>query len=93
MIQQIAKDNEAVTPITHEMEGLKEYFPQCFNKKGEFDIEKFREAIQPQVDVTREGRSYDFLGKSYGSTTQSQRMPTVRISILVVIISTRYTIW
>ena len=62
MIQQIAKDNEAVTPITREMEGLKEYFPQCFNKKGEFDIEKFREAIQPQVDVTREGRSYDFLG-------------------------------
>ena len=24
MIQQIAKDNEAVTPITREMEGLKE---------------------------------------------------------------------
>ena len=33
MIQQIAKDNEAVTPITREMEGLKEYFPQCFNSK------------------------------------------------------------
>ena len=32
MIQQIAKDNEAVTPISHEMEGLKEYFPQCFNQ-------------------------------------------------------------
>ena len=71
MIQQIAKDNEAVTPITREMEGLKEYFPQCFNKKGEFDIEKFREAIQPQVDVTREGRSYDFLGKSYARMLSS----------------------
>ena len=53
MIQQIAKENEAVTPISREMEGLKEYFPQCFNAQGEFDIDKFREAIQPQVDVTR----------------------------------------
>lgn len=77
MIQQIAKDNEAVTPITREMEGLKEYFPQCFNSNGEFDIEKFREAIQPQVDVTREGRSYDFLGKSYARMLSSLDTTTV----------------
>ena len=77
MIQQIVKDNEAVTPITREMEGLKEYFPQCFNNKGEFDIEKFREAIQPQVDVTREGRSYDFLGKSYARMLSSLDTTTV----------------
>lgn len=77
MIQQIAKDNEAITPITREMEGLKEYFPQCFNNKGEFDMEKFREAIQPQVDVTREGRSYDFLGKSYARMLSSLDTTTV----------------
>ena len=77
MIQQIAKDNEAVTPITREMEGLKEYFPQCFNSKGEFDIEMFREAIEPQVDVTREGRSYDFLGKSYARMLSSLDTTTV----------------
>ena len=77
MIQQIAKDNEAVTPITREIEGLKEYFPQCFNSNGEFDIEKFREAIQPQVDVTREGRSYDFLGKSYARMLSSLDTTTV----------------
>lgn len=77
MIQQIVKDNEAVTPITREMEGLKEYFPQCFNNKGEFDMEKFREAIQPQVDVTREGRSYDFLGKSYARMLSSLDTTTV----------------
>ena len=77
MIQQIAKDNEAVTPITREMKGLKEYFPQCFNAQGEFDIEKFREAIQPQVDVTREGRSYDFLGKSYARMLSSLDTTTV----------------
>ena len=77
MIQQIAKDNEAVTPISREMEGLKEYFPQCFNSKGEFDIEMFREAIEPQVDVTREGRSYDFLGKSYARMLSSLDTTTV----------------
>lgn len=77
MIQQILKDNEAVTPVTREMEGLKEYFPQCFNQRGEFDIEKFREAIQPQVDVTREGRSYDFLGKSYARMLSSMDTTTV----------------
>ena len=77
MIQQIAKDNEAVTPVSREMEGLKEYFPQCFNQQGEFDIDKFREAIQPQVDVTREGRSYDFLGKSYARMLSSLDTTTV----------------
>ena len=77
MIQQIAKDNEAVTPISREMVGLKEYFPQCFNQQGEFDIDKFREAIQPQVDVTREGRSYDFLGKSYARMLSSLDTTTV----------------
>lgn len=77
MVQQIIKDNESVTPITREMEGLKEYFPQCFNSKGEFDIEKLCEAIQPQVDVTREGRSYDFLGKSYARMLSSLDTTTV----------------
>jgi adenine specific DNA methylase Mod len=77
MIQQIAKDNETVTPISREMEGLKEYFPQCFNQQGEFDIDKFREAIQLQVDVTREGRSYDFLGKSYARMLSSLDTTTV----------------
>ena len=77
MIQKIVKDNEAVTPISREMEGLKEYFPQCFNSNGEFDLEKFREAVEPQVDVTREGRSYDFLGKSYARMLSSLDTTTV----------------
>jgi adenine specific DNA methylase Mod len=77
MIQDIVKDNEQVTPVSREMEGLREYFPQCFNKEGEFDIDKFREAIEPQVDVTREGRSYDFLGKSYARMLSSLDTTTV----------------
>ena len=77
MIQDIVNKNESVTPVSREMEGLREYFPQCFNNEGRFDIEKFREAIQPQVDVTREGRSYDFLGKSYARMLSSLDTTTV----------------
>lgn len=77
MIQLIINENEAVTPVSREMEGLREYFPQCFNNEGQFDIEKFREAIEPQVDVVREGRSYDFLGKSYARMLSSLDTTTV----------------
>ena len=77
MIQDIIKGNEAVTPVSREMKGLKEYFPQCFNSSGVFDIEKFREAILPHVDVVREGRSYDFLGKSYARMLSSLDTTTV----------------
>ena len=48
MIQDIIKDNEAVSPVSRELKGLREYFPQCFDKEGHFDIEKFREAIEPK---------------------------------------------
>ena len=77
MIRNVVEENEKVTPVSREMEGLREFFPQCFNSNGEFDIEKFREAIQPQVDVTREGRSYDFLGKSYARMLSSLDTTTV----------------
>ena len=53
MIQNTIKANEYVTPVSREQEGLREYFPQCFDKEGHFDIEKFREAIEPQVDVVK----------------------------------------
>ena len=56
MIQHIIKENEAVTPVSKEMEGLREYFPQCFNNEGRFDIEKFREAFEPREAETPEGR-------------------------------------
>lgn len=77
MIQDIINSNENVTPVSREMEGLREYFPQCFNNEGLFDIDKFREAIEPQVDVMREGRSYDFLGKSYARMLSSLDTTTV----------------
>ena len=77
MIQKIIATNESVTPTSREMKALHEYFPQCFDREDRFDIDKFREAIKNQVDVTREGRSYDFLGKSYARMLSSMETTTV----------------
>lgn len=77
MVQNIVKKNESITATKREMEGLKNYFPQCFDKEGRFDVEKLREAIASQVDVTREGRSFDFLGKSYARMLSSLDTTTV----------------
>lgn len=77
MVQNIVEQNKAITSVTREIAGLKEYFPQCFDNEGCFDIDKFREAIEPQVDLVREGRSYDFLGKSYARMLSSLDTTTV----------------
>ena len=77
MIQNIIRKNETISPTSRELEGLREYFPQCFDKEGKFDLEKFRETITPKLDVTREGRSYDFLGKSYARMLSSLDTTTV----------------
>ena len=73
----MVEQNKAITTVSRELAGLKEYFPQCFDSEGCFDIEKLREAIEPQVDVVREGRSYDFLGKSYARMLSSLDTTTV----------------
>lgn len=77
MIRDIEKSNNQVSLISREIEGLHEYFPQCFEKNGSFDIDKFRETIAAKIDVTREGRSYDFLGKSYARMLSSLDTTTV----------------
>lgn len=77
MVKDIVEQNKAITSVTREKAGLKEYFPQCFDSEGCFDIDKFREAIETQVDVVREGRSYDFLGKSYARMLSSLDTTTV----------------
>lgn len=77
MVLNIVEQNKAITSVTREIAGLKEYFPQCFDNEGCFDIDKFREAIESQIDVVREGRSYDFLGKSYARMLSSLDTTTV----------------
>ncbi|AEX84620.1 DNA methylase [Marinitoga sp. 1135] len=45
---------------------LKKYFPQCFDKEGNFNLEKFKEEIKiNEINLSKESYSLEWLGKSY----------------------------
>ena len=77
MIKDILVANEAVKPNTKEMAILHKYFAQCFNKEGQFDIEKFELLIKEEVEITKEGYDLNFLGKSYAKLLASIDTTTV----------------
>lgn len=77
MVKDIVDANENVMSNTKEMEILHEHFPQCFNSRNEFDIDKFKELISDNTNVIHEGYSLDFLGKSYAKLLASIDTTTV----------------
>lgn len=55
-----------ITAKNNYLEVLKEHFSQCFDRYGNFDIEKFKIELQKQeVDFSKESYNLDWLGKSY----------------------------
>ena len=64
-MKNIIEENEKITVSTKEMDILKKYFPNCFNKNGEFQMDKFEKRISKEVDVTKEGYELRWLGKNY----------------------------
>jgi hypothetical protein len=77
MIKDILQNNEALTPNSQTLEVLQAHFPQCFNKEGNFDIDKFKELIKADVDITHEGYDLNFLGKNYAKLLASIDTTTV----------------
>ncbi len=77
MIKDILQNNENLTSNTRTLEVLHAHFPQCFNKEGTFDIDKFKELVQTNVDVTHEGYDLNFLGKNYAKLLASVETTTV----------------
>lgn len=69
--------NESVQPNDRIMSKLHADFPQCFNKEGQFDMEKFQQLVQTEVDVTHEGYELNFLGKNYANLIASTETETV----------------
>lgn len=69
--------NEKVQPNDRIMSKLHADFPQCFNKEGQFDMEKFQQLVQTEVDVTHEGYELNFLGKNYANLIASTETETV----------------
>ncbi len=77
MIKEIIQNNEDLTPNSQTLEVLHTHFPQCFNKEGNFDLDKFKELIKTDVDITHEGYDLNFLGKNYAKLLASIDTTTV----------------
>ena len=77
MIKDIIDKNAEVKPNSKKLEALKEYFAGCFTKEGAFDIERFKEMMKDEVDISNEGYSLDFLGKNYANLIASIDTTTV----------------
>ncbi len=77
MIKEIIQNNEDLTPNSQTLVVLHTHFPQCFNNEGKFDIDKFKELIKTDVDITHEGYDLNFLGKNYAKLLVSIDTTTV----------------
>ncbi len=79
--------NEKARPADRTLEILKKYFPQCFLKpetdkngnviKEHFDTEKLSALLNDNVDITKEGFTLNFLGKSYARYQANLESETV----------------
>ncbi len=55
MIKKALENNDNMKINTKNIEILKEYFPDCFTKDEEFDIEKFKTKISNNVALINGG--------------------------------------
>ena len=59
-------DNAEVTSSSKQIAILKQHFPACFDKDGKFMPDKLAKIAQAEgADISREGYSLNWLGKSY----------------------------
>ena len=60
------------------LEILKKHFSHCFDKNGNFDIEKLKnELSQSEINFSKESYSMDWLGKSYARLLASDPIKTL----------------
>ena len=61
-----------------DLEVLKKHFSHCFDKNGNFDIEKFKQELsENEIDFYKESYSMDWLGKSYARLLASDEATTL----------------
>lgn len=77
MLKKKLENNEQIKSNTRTLNILKEYFPDCFTKDEEFDIERFKNKIASDVSTVDYGYELNFLGKSYANLIASQETTTV----------------
>ena len=60
------------------IEILKNNFPQCFDKNGDFQIEKFQNELKDnEINFSKESYGIDWLGKSYSRLLASDEATTL----------------
>lgn len=77
MIKDIIHKNESATPCGGTLEKLHRDFPQCFDKNGNFDLQKFQNLISAEVPATHEGYGLDFLGRNYANLIAATDTETI----------------
>lgn len=76
MIKQVTTNT--IKALNKDVEIIKKHFPQCFDKNGNFDLNKFkRELSKNEVDFSNESYGMDWLGKSYARLLASDEATTL----------------
>ncbi|WP_312364264.1 site-specific DNA-methyltransferase [Sphingobacterium sp.] len=73
--QDITHNIQAINPNLYK---LKQAFPNCFDKNGDFDFAKFKAELNTSdLNIAKEGYSLDWLGKSYARVLASDAVTTL----------------
>lgn len=83
MIRDILNKNLKVQSTDKILRLLHQDFPQCFNTEGKFDMVAFKELLNDNVDLIKEGSGFNFLGKNYASLLASLDTTTVLVPDLI----------
>ena len=77
MIGKNIQENESVKPNSRQMKKLRDTFPEYFNNKDEFELDRFKEFLNNEkVDISKESYQLEFLGKSYAKYLSSLETET-----------------
>ncbi len=67
-----------IQPLNKDLEILKQNFPSCFDKNGDFDFEKFKTQLSKnEINFSKESYGMDWLGKSYARLLATDETTTL----------------
>lgn len=67
-----------IQPPNKDLEILKQNFPSCFDKNGDFDFEKFKTKLSKnEINFSKESYGMDWLGKSYARLLATDETTTL----------------
>jgi len=67
-----------IQPPNKDLEILKQNFPNCFDKNGDFDFEKFKiQLSKNEINFSKESYGIDWLGKSYARLLATDETTTL----------------